>query len=56
MPIQNVYICQVKKVAGDLRNVPVYTYNAVPLFGGASGISESDWYEELKRNAAGRPS
>lgn len=55
VPIQNAYICQVKKVDGALRNVPISTYKAVPLWG-AGGLSESDWYEETKRNAAGRPS
>jgi len=52
-PIQNVYVCQVKRVNGDLRNVPVMTYRNVNTWG---PLSESEWLTHFKHDANGRPS
>jgi branched-chain amino acid transport system substrate-binding protein len=52
-PIQNVYICQVQRVNGDLRNVPIYTYPNVKVWG---PLTESEWLTHFKHDANGRPS
>jgi hypothetical protein len=51
-PIQNVYICQVKQVGADLRNVPIKTYTAVKPPG---PFSEAAWEAEFRRDSGGRP-
>jgi len=53
-PTQNVYICQVKKVDGTLRNVPIKTYKAVPPWG--LGISKSTWLTIFAKESSGPPS
>ncbi len=52
-PIQNIYICEVKMVNGELRNVPIKTYQNVQPWG---VLSQQKWLEEFKRDSAGRPS
>jgi hypothetical protein len=51
-PVQNIYICQVKRVNGDLRNVPVYTYSNVEPWG---PLTEDQWLTHFKHDAGGRP-
>jgi len=51
-PVQNVYICEVQEVEGELRNVPIHTYEAVP----PEGPLEYDaWEEHFRRDSKGRP-
>ena len=52
-PIQNIYICEVKQVAGALRNVPIKTYTAVKPWG---SLSQSAWESNFRKDSAGRPS
>jgi branched-chain amino acid transport system substrate-binding protein len=52
-PIQDIYICQVQRVNGDLRNVPILTYPAVQPWG---PLPESEWLAHFKHDANGRPS
>jgi len=51
-PIQNIYICEVKQVAGALRNVPIKTYTAVKPWG---ALSQSAWEANFRKDSAGRP-
>ncbi|HLH69481.1 MAG TPA: ABC transporter substrate-binding protein [Candidatus Dormibacteraeota bacterium] len=51
-PIQNIYICQVEQVGGDLRNVPIKTYLNVPPWG---TLSEQQWLAEFRHDSAARP-
>ncbi|HLH68590.1 MAG TPA: penicillin-binding protein activator [Candidatus Dormibacteraeota bacterium] len=51
-PIQNIYICQVEQVNGELRNVPIKTYKNVPPWG---ILPESKWIEEFRHDSAARP-
>jgi branched-chain amino acid transport system substrate-binding protein len=51
-PIQNVYICQVKRVNGDLRNVPLYTFKNVQPWG---PLSKQEWLDHFNHDSAGRP-
>jgi branched-chain amino acid transport system substrate-binding protein len=52
-PVQNIYICQVKRVNGDLRNVPIFTYHDVEPWG---PLTEAQWLTHFKHDANGRPS
>lgn len=51
-PIQNIYICEVKQVNGELRNVPIKTYANVQPWG---ALTESQWEEGFKKYSAARP-
>jgi hypothetical protein len=51
-PIQNIYICEVKQVAGVLRNVPIKTYTAVKPWG---SLSQSTWEANFRKDSTGRP-
>jgi hypothetical protein len=51
-PIQNVYICEVKSVNGELRNVPIKTYTNVQPWG---PLAQQAWIDEYKHDSAGRP-
>jgi len=51
-PIQNVYICQVKQVNGELRNVPIKTYTNVQPWG---TLSKSQWAAGFAKYSAARP-
>ena len=51
-PIQNTYICQVKQVNGELRNVPIQTYTNVQPWG---KLSESKWEAGFIKYSAARP-
>jgi len=51
-PIQNIYICQVKSVNGELRNVPIKTYAKLPPWG---PLSESEWRTLFEKDSSGRP-
>ena len=51
-PIQNVYICEVKSVNGELRNVPIKTYPNVQPWG---PLSQQAWIDEYKHDSAARP-
>ncbi|MGH7861608.1 MAG: hypothetical protein ACRENM_07665, partial [Candidatus Dormibacteraceae bacterium] len=52
-PIQNIYVCQVEKVNGSLRNVPIKTYPNQQPWG---SLSESAWKAEFQHDSTGRPS
>jgi branched-chain amino acid transport system substrate-binding protein len=52
-PNQNTYICEVQRVAGSLRNVPIKTYTNVKPWG---TFSQSEWLSLFLKDAAGRPS
>jgi branched-chain amino acid transport system substrate-binding protein len=52
-PIQNIYICEVKTVNGQLRNVPIKTYANVPPWG---FLSEATWEQQFRKDSVGRPS
>ena len=51
-PIQNVYICQVQAINGELRNVPVQTYENVKPEG---PLSYDEWEAHFRHDSAGRP-
>ena len=51
-PIQNIYICQVKQVGSDLRNVPIKTYTNVQPWG---TLPQAKWEESFKKYSAARP-
>lgn len=51
-PIQNIYICEVKQVNGELRNVPIKTYPNVQPWG---TLTEAKWEEGFKKYSAARP-
>jgi branched-chain amino acid transport system substrate-binding protein len=51
-PIENIYICEVKRVNGVLRNVPIKTYTKVPPWG---PLTESEWRTLFEKDSAGRP-
>ena len=51
-PTQNAYICQVKKVNGTLRNVPIKTYKNVPPWG---FIKQSTWQADFAKESSGPP-
>jgi branched-chain amino acid transport system substrate-binding protein len=51
-PIQNIYICEVKQVAGALRNVPIKTYTSVKPWG---SLSQSTWEANFRKDSTGRP-
>lgn len=53
-PVQNQYICQVKKVSGDLRNVPIFTYPNVPPWGLV--LTKAEWLDHFKHDSSARPS
>jgi branched-chain amino acid transport system substrate-binding protein len=51
-PIQNSYICQVKKVGGKLREIPIKTYTNVQPQG---PLDYNTWLSRFKHDSAGRP-
>ncbi len=51
-PIQNVYMCEVQEVDGDLRNVPIKTYESVPPEG---PLEYEEWEAHFRHDSAGRP-
>lgn len=51
-PIQNVYICQVQEIDGELRNVPIKTYENVPPEG---PLPYDVWEAHFRSDSAGRP-
>jgi len=51
-PIQNTYICEVKQVNGELRNVPIKTYTNVAPWGALPALK---WEEGFKKYSAARP-
>jgi branched-chain amino acid transport system substrate-binding protein len=51
-PIQNVYICQVQEVEGQLRNVPIKTFDSVPPEG---PLEYDEWEAHFRHDSAGRP-
>jgi branched-chain amino acid transport system substrate-binding protein len=51
-PIQNSYICQVKQVGSDLRNVPIKTYTNVQPWG---TLPESKWADNFRKYSSERP-
>jgi branched-chain amino acid transport system substrate-binding protein len=51
-PIENIYVCQVKNVNGELRNVPVATYPSVPPWG---ILSRSAWETHFRHDTAAQP-
>jgi len=51
-PIQNIYICEVKQVNGELRNVPIKTYTNVAPWG---AFPKAKWEEGFKKYSAARP-
>ena len=52
-PIQNIYICEVKRVNNELRNVPIKTYPNVQPWG---PLSEKEWETAFRHDSAARPS
>lgn len=52
-PVQNVYICQVKKVNGSYRNVPLYTFPKLQPWG---LMTKADWLEHFTHDGTARPS
>jgi branched-chain amino acid transport system substrate-binding protein len=52
-PVQNAYICQVKKVNGAYRNVPIYTFSKLQPWG---LLSKADWLEHFTHDGSARPS
>jgi branched-chain amino acid transport system substrate-binding protein len=51
-PIQNIYICQVKSVNGELRNVPTKTYTNVSPWG---FLNQAKWEASFRKYSADRP-
>ncbi len=51
-PVQNVYICEVQEVEGELRNVPIKTYESVPPEG---PLEYEEWEAHFRHDSAGRP-
>ena len=51
-PIENIYLCEVQKVNGVLRNVPIKTFPNVQPWG---PLTESEWRPIFEKNSAGRP-
>ena len=51
-PVQNVYICEVQEIDGDLRNVPVKTFESVPPEG---PLDYDTWEARFRANSKGRP-
>jgi branched-chain amino acid transport system substrate-binding protein len=51
-PVQNVYICQVTAVGGELRNVPIKTFETVPPEG---PLEYDEWETHFRHDSAGRP-
>jgi branched-chain amino acid transport system substrate-binding protein len=51
-PNENIYMCEVKRVGSDLRNVPFKTYPNVKPWG---TFSKSEWQSLFQKDAAGRP-
>ena len=51
-PIQNNYICEVKQVNGELRNVPIKTYKNVQPWG---TLPQKTWEQGFKRYSSARP-
>ena len=51
-PVQNVYICQVTDVDGQLRNVPIKTFENVPPEG---PLEYEEWETHFRHDSAGRP-
>jgi branched-chain amino acid transport system substrate-binding protein len=52
-PIQNDYICKVESSHGQLHDVPVKTYPAVPPWG---TLPYRTWLQEFTADSTGRPS
>lgn len=52
-PTQNIYICEVKRVNNELRNVPIKTYSNVPPWG---PLTEKEWESAFRHDSAARPS
>ncbi|GAA1791558.1 ABC transporter substrate-binding protein [Planosporangium flavigriseum] len=52
-PIQNIYICQVKMVNGELRSIPIKTYEKVPPQGNV--LDYATWEKNFKRYTQARP-
>jgi branched-chain amino acid transport system substrate-binding protein len=51
-PIQNIYVCQVKSVNGELRNVPIKTYANVNPWG---FLDQSKWEASFRKYSSERP-
>lgn len=51
-PVQSVHICTVQVVNGQLRNIPIQTFNAVKPWG---PLSLGEWRAAFTKNSAGRP-
>lgn len=51
-PIMNVYICRVENVNGELRNVPIKTYENVQPWG---NLSQTEWLNAFNANTVARP-
>ena len=51
-PIQNVYMCEVQEIDGDLRNVPFKTFENVPPEG---PLDYEEWEAHFRSDSAGRP-
>lgn len=51
-PIQNIYICKVQSVNGELRNVPIKTYTNVNPWG---ILDQSKWETSFKKYSSERP-
>jgi branched-chain amino acid transport system substrate-binding protein len=52
-PIQNVYICRVQSVNGELRNVPIKTFTHVQPWG---TLGKADWLAHYSHDSSARPS
>jgi branched-chain amino acid transport system substrate-binding protein len=52
-PNENIYICEVRKVGNDLRNVPIKTFTNVPPWG---PFSQQEWLSIFVKDSHGRPS
>lgn len=51
-PVQNVYICEVREVDGELRNVPIETFEEVLPEG---PLEYEAWEEHFRHDSKGRP-
>jgi len=51
-PVENIYICEVKRVGSDLRNVPIKTFKDVQPWG---NLEQQQWLDIFVKNATTRP-
>ncbi|MGI8563174.1 MAG: ABC transporter substrate-binding protein [Candidatus Dormibacter sp.] len=51
-PVENIYICEVKRVGSDLRNVPIKTFKDVQPWG---NLDQKQWLDVYAKNATTRP-